>query len=554
METSIAEKRTELLKRMHKAFIPAQSRQIILPDGRMGTWTYDFRPLLMDGNTLDLICDVLWEELKGELPYQVGGLETAAIALVSGMLVKARSEGEDLTGFYVRKSRRKDGLQKQVEGNLTDEKVILFDDALNSARSFERQIKALEAEGKKVYAICALIRYREKSFYSTFQERGIKLINIFTLDDFPESGGIKKHEHEHPASPPQERFVLNWKFQSADPSYFYVLPKSAPAIDDERVYFGADNGTFWALKQSDGSVAWSYRTLFGAGKKRIFSSPAVYKGMVYFGAYDGNFYALDAKTGEKKWIYREADWVGSSPCIAEDLNTVFIGLEFGLWRKQGGIAALDAKTGEKKWWQQFDTFAHSSPAYSKKLGMVVIGSSSGEVRAFDARTGTLRWSHKAEKAVRAGFAFDEERGYVCFGSEDRFIYVLDARTGAEVHKIETLEPIYSTPLVYKGRLYFGVLDKRMFCIDLADGKVLWTAWAQSRVFSTPIIIDNHLFYGSNDGRLYELDAETGKEISYFQVTERIVNKVAYNAKTKLLFLPTYANELYCLQYKTADHT
>lgn len=50
----------------------------------------------------------------------------------------------------------------------------------------------------------------------------------------------------------------------------------------------------------------------------------------------------------------------------------------------------------------------------------------------------------------------------------------------------------------------------------------------------------------HDGRLYELDVGTEKNIPYFQTTERIVNKVAYNPATKRFFVPTYANEVYCI--------
>ena len=122
-------------------------------------------------------------------------------------------------------------------------------------------------------------------------------------------------------------------------------------------------------------------------------------------------------------------------------------------------------------------------------------------------------------------------------------------TGALVHKIQTYKPIYSNPVIWNDRLYMGLLDKRTVRIDLDTGAVVWEHWAHSRIFATPEFIDEHLYIGSNDGRLYELDPETGEELSFFQTTERIVNKIAYNPKTGRIFLPTYANELYCLKRK-----
>lgn len=534
------------------AFFRNGEHRMVSVTGEPSKWLFDFRSILLDGTVLNDITELFWRDLKPLYPFQVGGLETAAIALVAGVVMRAKKDDISLNGFYIRKSRKKEGMQRMVEGTLNDQDIVLLDDGLNSGRSFMRQIKLLELLGKKVKAICVMVRFRDESFYSYFRESGIKVISLFTLDDFSETGGIEEYARLNTPQkvvPPREYFSVNWKFASENPVFFHVLPKSAPALDEERVYFGADNGTMWALNQSDGSVAWKYKTFFGAEEKRIFSSPAVHDGIVYFGAYDGNLYALDAKTGKKKWVYWEADWIGSSPCIAKDIGTVFIGLEFGLWGKQGGLAALDLKTGNKKWWRHIETLVHSSPAYSAKNNIVVVGSTDGTISAFNAKTGALRWTYKAEGAVRAGFAIDEKLGLVCFGSEDRYIHILDAKTGKLVRKIETLEPIYSTPLVHEGKLYFGLLDKRIICIDLSAGDVLWKFWTHSRVFATPIIAEGRLYIGSNDGRLYELDPDTGKELGYFQATERIVNKAAYNLKTKRFFVPTYANEMYCLEKK-----
>ena len=534
-----------------RAFMTNREQTMVSPQGNPSKWFLDFRSIILDGPLLKDIATLYWDQLKPLRPFQVGGLETAAIALVAGLVLTAKADGVGLNGFYVRKSRKKDGLQRMVEGTLTEEKIILVDDGLNSGKSFIRQIELLHLLGKKVHAVCVMVRFRDLSFYRYFTEKGIKVISLFTLDDFPETGGVAEYGRANAARVPPAYipFGTQWKFESSNPSYFHILPKSAPVIDDERVYFGADNGTLWALNQSDGSVAWSYKTLFGAGAKRIFSSPALARDTLYFGAYDGNFYALDAKTGAKKWIYREADWVGSSPCIAENLHTVFVGLEFGLWKKEGGIVALDLMTGEKKWWQQGGTMTHSSPVYSAVHKTVVVGSTAGVVSAYNAVNGKLLWIFATGGAVRAGFAIDEKRGLVCFGSWDKYIYVLNIKTGVVVHKVETLEPVYSTPLIDNGKLFFGLLDKRVMCIDLDSGAVLWTFGTSSRVFAGPLMADGRLYIGGNDGRFYEFDAKTGAETGFFQATERIVNRAAYNPATKRFFVPTYANELYCLLRK-----
>src|SRR5690606_30211085 len=121
---------------------------------------------------------------------------------------------------------------------------------------------------------------------------------------------------------------------------------------------------FWALHQRDGSVAWKYkiRSLNSSGKN-ILSSPALHDEKVFFGAYDGNVYALSVHDGNPHWIYRGADWVGSSPAVAVSHNTLFVGLEFGLFKKHGGVVALDTKNGETKWEYISKAYTHASPHY-----------------------------------------------------------------------------------------------------------------------------------------------------------------------------------------------
>lgn len=522
----------------------------VQPNGEKTPWIFDFKNVLLDSDVLETISRLWWQELSDEQPFQPGGLETTAIGLVAAVVMRAKEYGRSLRGFYARKSRKKDGTQRLIEGTLTDEGVILFDDLLNSGKSILQQVTLLEKLGKKIIAVYVVVRFRHESHYRALLERGISIHTIFTLEDFPEIDALVPPKAGAQSSPTRElrlSFQTQWKFTANNPNLFLVLPKSAPVLDDHKIYFGTDNGTFWALDQETGSVVWQFETLFGVDNKRIFSSPALHNKTVYFGSYDGNFYALDAATGQKKWVYRDADWIGSSPRVAPDLGLVFVGLEFGLWNKQGGIAALDLETGEKKWWYQSQTLTHSSPAYSAAHSTVVVGSSAGEIYAFNARKGALKWTFKAGAAVRDSFAIHEKRGVVCFGSEDGFFYCLNIRTGELIFKTESLAGFYSSPIIVGNFAYIGCLDKRVLCINLDHGNIEWIHWTNGRIFATPTLIDGHIFIGSNDGRLYELDAATGKEMGFLQLTERIVNRIVYNEKTKRFFVPTHANELYCVE-------
>ena len=333
-----------------EVFIHKGKERFVSPRGTETSWLFDFRRVLMKPRVLRAINRVFLKRFKDILPFQIGGIEVAAIPLVTGLAMALSEKGHDINAFFIRKSRKKDGLLKMVEGKMTEDKIILVDDIINTGKSFIRQVEIAEALGKKVHAVFTILRFRKEAYYSYFHERGIRVVSLFTLDDFTDSLGTSlfqyKKEDESPVPTP---FAVAWYFKSEGADFFYVIPKSRPAIDEERIYFGSDAGILWALNQKDGSVAWKRQVGFAPKAKHIFSSPALYDGMLYIGAHDGNFYCFDATDGSKRWMFAEADWIHSSPCIADDLELVVVGLEFGWWRKRGVIVALDLATGKKNW-------------------------------------------------------------------------------------------------------------------------------------------------------------------------------------------------------------
>lgn len=518
----------------------------------------------MQPDAFEHIAALFWKTYGALDNVQVCGIESAGIPLVAGLVNLGHAVYQkNVTGFFIRKSRKKDGLLKMVEGQVHNHvPVIIVDDLTNTGSSILRQIEVVEALGLRVSGIFTIVRFRDADFYEPFQQRGIELYSIFDLDDFTDTLKTKNISSKE-QKPPRQDFRASWKFSGGHPTLHLVMPKSDPALDDTRVYMGTDDGVMYALNQTDGSIAWSFKTMRHVKGKGIFSCPIVHDGVVYFGAYDGNMYALDAVTGKRLWVSVEADWIGSSPALAPELGLVFIGLEFGIIRKRGGIAALDMKTGQTKWiHRDMPCFTHASPLYIPGKKQVAIGSNDGIVRLFDAQTGTLKWQCATgdraleDKESDSGFsAFDIKKSLAYDAKRDRIIAAnmhgrlcaIERKTGEIAHSFAAEFGFYSTPVITDDRVLAASLDKRLYCIDLASFEVLWEWHATARIFATPTLLDGSIFIGSNAGRMVELDPATGTERTSFTVTERITNQVAHNPHTHRFFLSTYANELYCLE-------
>ena len=93
-------------------------------------------------------------------------------------------------------------------------------------------------------------------------------------------------------------FQNRWHFAAPDANFFHRVPKSFPATDGKRVYFGSDGGVFWCLDASDGRVVWKFHVQ-DTGHKNIWSSPALDQGKVYSAATTGTCIAWTRRRGRK---------------------------------------------------------------------------------------------------------------------------------------------------------------------------------------------------------------------------------------------------------------
>lgn len=530
-----------------EVFLTEKTVNIVSGEGKKLSWIFDFRAVMLQPHVLNAYCEFFWEKYKDRYPFQVCGLEVAAVPLVAAIVVKFYEKGRPINGFFIRKSRKKSGLLKMVEGKVTEDPIIIVDDLVNSGSSIIRQLEILEE--RKVIEIFSILRFRNKEYYSEFKRRNVTFSSIFELNDFKETLGVSNlrdvEKHKSVVNPFESHPV--WVFKGGSPNFFHVVPKSTPLFSDGRLYFGDDGGTFLALDTKSGERVWSYKVPFGSEGKFILSSPAIYKESVIFGAYDGNLYALDKRTGEKKWVFMEADWVGSSPCVSDDLKMVFIGLEFGLFRKRGGICGISAKTGEKIWEFRSQELTHGSPAYSKKFRSVGCGSNDGVFYMLEAKTGKLLWSFKTDGDIKYAPSFSDKHGVVVVLGFGDTVYVLNTKTGKLVSSYKMDFGGYSTPLIVGDKVICSSFDKHVHCFEILTGKLLWKYNTGARCFATPVLIEGNVYIGSNNARLFEIDPETGNVSGIFHTRERIVNKIAYDPIMEIFFIPTFANEIFALK-------
>jgi outer membrane protein assembly factor BamB len=154
---------------------------------------------------------------------------------------------------------------------------------------------------------------------------------------------------------------------------------STPAMRGERVFFGTEGGTFYAIEtpadtSKKPSVAWTYHD-----KRRgqpIRSAAAVTDNVLVYGSQGKAIYALDPKTSDQKWMIPTRSRVESSPVIAGNLAIAAT--------TAGKLYLIDVATGDVKYENDFGGSFIASPAVVH--GRIVLGNTDGTLYCLGAKT------------------------------------------------------------------------------------------------------------------------------------------------------------------------
>jgi outer membrane protein assembly factor BamB len=519
-----------------------EQETIFSSNGGRASWLIDLKGSLLRGTALDDVAHLFWNSFESRLPFQIGGLELAGVPLVAAILLKGVARGHRLNGFIVRKERKRYGLARLIEGELlADQAIVIVDDITNSGKSLDKVKAVLEQEDRRIDAAFAVIDFHSRVGVEWREKTAIPVSSLFT----PEMLGLNPSNSQARPQPRIDAFAPAWKFRPSGADPFFVMPKSAPVVHGDAVFFGIDSGIFHCLNATDGEVVWEFEAKM-AGRKGIWSTPAVTEAQVIFGAYNGNVYCLCKLTGAVLWTFQEADWVGSSPLVVVDLRLVIIGLEFERADFKGALAALDLRTGEKRWQVPTRKYVHGTPSYDAKTDSVFVGTNEGTVLAIDARSGAERWRFAAGGAVWGGIAIEHHLGCLAIGTCDGHLHVLDTRFGIERFSVDVSDPVYSTPLILDKKIFVTSGTRSLFVIEVGHGTVTREIPLRAKSVCSPALHDGRVYVGANDGTVLEFDAKTLDVLGSFSAPDAVTNPIAFHAESGLLYVMTSMNHLFAI--------
>jgi outer membrane protein assembly factor BamB len=338
-----------------------------------------------------------------------------------------------------------------------------------------------------------------------------------------------------------------WSFTTDVRSSIAASVYAPPSVAAGIVYFGSENGNFYALDALTGALKWNYTTPWNdQWRQRGFSNsaPAVAGGLVYAGSLNGNLYAFDVSTGAVKWSYLTKGMVGSSPVVSEGI--VYVG------SYDHRLYALDASTGTVKWSYLTNTLVTNSPAVSGGI----VYASGPKVYALNAATGALIWAFNATTNPMAHVVpFSSPAvsdGVVYVGAGDGNAYALNAATGAVIW-IHNMGPSYivtgslfTDAAVSSGMVYI-VSDNKMYALNAATGALIWSSTPSNNAYTSDAVVSGGVVYvGCSDRKMYALNAATGTVIWSGTVGGTVGGIRSYVVSNGSVYLSSEGNIVYAL--------
>jgi outer membrane protein assembly factor BamB len=265
-----------------------------------------------------------------------------------------------------------------------------------------------------------------------------------------------------------------------------------PLLARERIFAGSDDEHLYALSWQEGALrlAWKLRT-----RDFIYGSPGALGEDVVVGSWDGGLYRARAANGKKVWRYKARGDLESSPALAPDGRTLYVGSRD---RKLHAVT----EAGKLRWKFGTRDSVNSTPAVAPD-GRIYVGSDDGHLYALTP-AGRKRWAFAAEADVLSSPALSPDAKTVYVGSHDGHLYAVDAQTGKLRWKHDC-DVVWSSPAVdARGEIYFGAWDGKVYALSPA-GEVRFAVATGGPIWSSPALAPGRLYIGSNDGHLYAIE-------------------------------------------------
>ena len=311
--------------------------------------------------------------------------------------------------------------------------------------------------------------------------------------------------------------AMKWKLQLQYDSDSQAESFNPPIIYDDTIYFGSDDGNFYALDIESGYMRWVFNT-DGA----INSVPTADEEYVYFGSNDGFFYCVSREDGAEIWSFDTQRLVQSSTALYNE-SVVFtsdVGATYVIDRDGVERHRIENRVWLYHTFQIFEDVMYFAPGPA---------SDPYSLGAYDMTTQSYLWWLDTRSDNATWYSFPALRGDDLFYSTaayptrdfDLTYYGLDRWTGevnwiyrdtsklgpfATISEIELFRRNlrlldHMAPSLYRNIVIFTSGDRTVRAFDQKSGDLAWTNAFQYPTSSAPSVAGSRVYFGVHGDNL-----------------------------------------------------
>lgn len=172
--------------------VPNGSKELPAMGGRgYYTWQFYLRKALLHSVSLQVIGEDFWaknQEQFIQTPFQLAGVESAAVPIITAIVMAGAQRGLLVNAFTIRKNRKEYGLRNMIEGAPNALPVCFIDDLTSPQHSaFWHGLNAISSAGLRLRPlgyVVVLKKKRGESRIIATSQGDITIQSLFDLSDF----------------------------------------------------------------------------------------------------------------------------------------------------------------------------------------------------------------------------------------------------------------------------------------------------------------------------------------------------------------------------------
>lgn len=337
--------------------------------------------------------------------------------------------------------------------------------------------------------------------------------------------GVKVEQHKYDLTKKFTRpdYSINSQYPQAKAKWTFSSDAnviSTPAVTNDLVVFGNQQGIVTALSLKNGKQKWTFKT---GGS--IYSSPAVRQNKIVFGSANGYVYCIN-DNGKEIWKLKTGAAVLGCPTIEN--NIVYIG------GSDHNFRAIDLETGKEIWkFNGLNGHVVSTPVIYKSD--VIFGAWDTWLYSLNKNTGKLNWKWSNGSSIRnyspAACIPVIKDDIIYVVAPDRYLSAIDAITGQTLWRTNESTVRESIGISQNGNYIYGKTMNdtlAVFTTGRQPQKAVWKLNAGYGYEHTPSMLiekDGNVFFGTRNGVVYAIDAVQKKIAWAYKIDNSMVNTV-----------------------------